>query len=446
MMHLPQVGLPAILACQHVALPALRHATSPRKDTAASKKSLRLAGVRDSNNNSCNNNSEGVKSNLRIVPRTPSDFTRRLKTNDLLTYFDTQVLRYDAERLTSTAGILAAAVTAASFVRTRRLLLTASLMTTVSCLASFVISAAAPWPYAFEAESRLLIDLTHSVRTVSVFLLGFYLASCLGRWWGMRDSIGGLWGALNDLNLLLAAYFPKDNPQDNEVRERILRWAVASHELMYKQACGDEDLDDLVASGLLEESECSVLAPLPSKGQVVWAWVAAYISHLAYGPVEEGGSRLPFAPTVMPELHRLCCKARGSLGATLAFVDTQIPFRYLHSLSLVVLMHNVIQAATSAVVISRAVRLKSPPMVVVELICLVFYTTIFTGMLKTGASMLNPLRSSGDVDFPRRAFSYFMMDENRAFHQGILNLSRPWQVPAASSHGAPQQEQREQRN
>ena len=49
--------------------------------------------------------------------------------------------------------------------------------------------------------------------------------------------------------LLLTSYFPSDSPEDTLVRERMLRWAVLSHELMYKQAMQDEDLSDLLQCG-----------------------------------------------------------------------------------------------------------------------------------------------------------------------------------------------------
>ena len=270
-----------------------------------------------------------------------------------------------------------------------------------------------------------------------VFLLGFFMATCVTRWWAMRnDCIGSLWGAINDLTLLLTSYFPSESPEDTEVRERLLRWAVLSHELMYKQALGETDLNDLKQSGLLEDDECEVLAPLPSKGQVVWAWATSYLAHLAYGPAELGGSRLPFPVTTMPNLQRLCCQARGAIGATLAYVDTQVPLRYMHGLGIVVGMHNILQAITSAVVIARALRLQTYVTAVVEVLCVLFFPTVFAGLLHLGAGMLNPLRSCRDTDFPRGAFSYFMLSENRAFHQGCLQLQQKWRGPASGAQGS----------
>jgi len=364
----------------------------------------------------------------RHVPVTEEGFKGRLSNSRLVTYFDDQVLKYNEATLIST-GALAAASTAASFLRKQG---QTWFYAVASCLCALIIHrwagcADALPPTLSESTATLLVNLLHSIRTVTVFLLGFFLSACLNRWWAMRnDGIGSLWGSMNDLSLLVASYFPRDDPEDGLVRERLLRWSVLSHELMYKQAMGDENLDDLVQCGLLEQDEQQVLQPLPSKGQVVWAWASSYIAHLAAGPVDQGGSRLPFPVTTMPAMQRLCCQARGAIGATLSYVDTQVPFRYMHALGLVVAMHNIMQAITSTVVIARALCKQNYITASVEVLCVVFFPTVFAGLLNVGAGMLNPLRSCSDTDFPRGAFSYFMLSENRGFHQGCLQLQNKW--------------------
>eukprot|EP00439_Symbiodinium_sp_Y106_P028638 s2697_g3.t1 len=327
-----------------------------------------------------------------------------------------------------TTGILAAVSTTASFLRRRSRTWWYAMSSCTFALLIYHFTGAGR-PAFSEATRDLLVNMTHSVRTVTVFLLGFFLAACINRWWAMRnDCIGRLWGAINDLTLLLTSYFPSDSPEDTLVRERMLRWAVLSHELMYKQAMQDEDLSDLLQCGLLEEEESKVLAPLPSKGQVVWAWATSYIAHLAHGPVDQGGSCLPFPVTTMPELQRLCCAARGGLGATLAYVDTQVPLRYMHGLYIVVAMHNVLQGITSVVVIARALSRQTYVTAAVEVICVLFFPVVFAGLLHLGAGMLNPLRSCRDTDFPRGAFSYYILSENRAFHQGCSQMNHKWRL------------------
>ena len=57
----------------------------------------------------------------------------------------------------------------------------------------------------------------------------------------------------------------------------MLRYGLLSHALLYKQARGeDEQLDDLVAAGVLTPTEQAALQPLPSKPLVVWAWLSHF--------------------------------------------------------------------------------------------------------------------------------------------------------------------------
>ena len=53
------------------------------------------------------------------VPMSEADFQKRLTPNKLVTYFDTQVLKYRDDDSLMTTGILAAVSTTASFLRRR---------------------------------------------------------------------------------------------------------------------------------------------------------------------------------------------------------------------------------------------------------------------------------------------------------------------------------------
>ena len=106
---------------------------------------------------------------------------------------------------------------------------------------------------------------------------------------------------MNDISLQIGTFFPQDTAEDAEVRDRTLRWAVLSHELIYKQARGENDLHDLVDEGLLLESEKDLLEEEPSKPQVVWEWMSSYFAHLSYGSPEDGGSRLPNWHMALPQ-------------------------------------------------------------------------------------------------------------------------------------------------
>ena len=122
-----------------------------------------------------------------------------------------------------------------------------------------------------------------------------YVALCIARWWQMRmDLLGGVWGAIAELNTWAGIWFRSGSKADAEARALNIRYGLAAHLLLYRGARGEEDLSDLVSDGLLLPHEAAILAPLPSKSQMVFAWLAEFWNR-ALSP-DQGGlgtSRLP---------------------------------------------------------------------------------------------------------------------------------------------------------
>ena len=62
--------------------------------------------------------------------------------------------------------------------------------------------------------------MTSSISTLVAFLMGMCVSSALGRWWLMRDAcFGGLWGAINDLCLVVGTTFAEDGSEENEAEQ-----------------------------------------------------------------------------------------------------------------------------------------------------------------------------------------------------------------------------------
>jgi len=351
------------------------------------------------------------------------DFLSKIRVRQYVKYHDKQVLNYDTEGIAG-PGVFQAIFTSASVFGNWHLLRDVAIILTVS-LTSMVILLLTKTEIT-ESNAVKLKSLVTDFHVLCTFLLTFFISTALTRWWALRnDCLGGLWGGVDDLSLIIGSYFGSNSPADREVRERVLRWSVLSHELIYKQARADTDLRDLVERDLLTPEELQLLKPLASKPQVVWAWMCSYFAHLAYGDPAHGGSRLPFPVTVLPQLHEICRHARGAVGASFAYTDTQIPFRYVHFLSLIIWTHNLIQALNSSVVFVVEIDKQEYANIVIEATFLVLYPLVYFGLLNLGAGMLNPLRSSKDVDFPRGAFSYYMLAENRSFYAGNVQPAGP---------------------
>ena len=68
--------------------------------------------------------------------------------------------------------------------------------------------------------------------------------------------------------------------------------------LLYKDARGQTSTEDAVGKGLLLPQEAAVLEPLPSRTQMVFAWLAAFFQRAL---TEEGAEALGTTP--VPHAH-----------------------------------------------------------------------------------------------------------------------------------------------
>lgn len=290
--------------------------------------------------------------------------------------------------------------------------------------------AAIVWAAVFFGCRRPELIDTETIRQVASyasglvgFVLVFYLSLMVGRWWEMRrDSFGGLWGAIDDLALLLAAHFP--GPEAQPLKSLVLRYCLASLELTFMQARGtDGVLAGLVGQGLLTEDEKRKLEELVSKPQAVWVWIAGVFQQLT--------SRGKLSSRMLVALYSICAHARSCVGrgrGVFAYLDTQLPFSYVHLIAIIVHLSNLLLAVkcgTLAAVASwNLVRpeTKRDPVSDMEnaqvLLLQVFFVIVvpffYLAFLEVGASVSDPFGEKFE-DFPRAAYRTWVRNECEAF-------------------------------
>merc|ERR1711998_95424 len=70
-------------------------------------------------------------------------------------------------------------------------------------------------------EAEKVSDVAGYLSTVTAFMIGLHTAMVVLRWWNIRcNCLGGLWGAVDDLCVILATHMP--DPLDRPYKERIL--------------------------------------------------------------------------------------------------------------------------------------------------------------------------------------------------------------------------------
>ena len=148
------------------------------------------------------------------------------------------------------------------------------------------------------------------------FILGPYVATAVNRWWAVRrDGVGGLWGAVDDLSTWAAVWFHRKTTADRNARALVLRYGLLSHALLYKEARNESDqLEDLIAAGLLLEHEVQALQPLAGKPLVVCAWLTHFWTRALSGELDV--TPIAHAPQLSPMVLSTCMKARGAMSVS----------------------------------------------------------------------------------------------------------------------------------
>lgn len=330
-----------------------------------------------------------------------------------------QLLQYSARHLSSILALFRVRGTAF-----------ASCSLWVHVLANLVITGVAFCIVFFCSRRPDLIDAEQIRRAVLYgsglvgFVLVLYLHHAVVRWWAMRrDAVGGLWESVDDLALVLAAHFP--DPGSRPLKELVLRYCLASLDLTFMQAQGtDGVLQGLVLQGLLTPDEKRKLEELVSKPQAVWVWVAGIFQQLA----ERGklSSRLLFS------LYDICAKARGAVGrgrGVFAYLDTQLPFAYVHLISVMVHLCNAMVAVKCGILAAVAARnllrpetrrdpvsdTENAQVLLMQVAFAVVVPVFYLAFLSVGASVSDPFGDKFE-DFPRSAYRTWMRSECRAFH------------------------------
>jgi len=285
----------------------------------------------------------------------------------------------------------------------------------------------------FAADAAILVGL----------LLAVNMAVGLQRWLAMRrDVVGGLWAAIDDLALVLAAHLPA--PASRPVKTLALRYGLASFELLLASEDQQEEascLDSLLRRGLLREQERDLLQPLPSKAKVPWVWAASLFRQLA--------QRGRLQSRVLLRLYEICNRGRGACDRAAACRHSTLPLAYAHMLATLVHAASfllAVRCGVAAAAISSklsAPRASSSPSTstsgLLAALALQFLLAggapVALGALLSCALILaDPLSPQSVQGLPSSAYRVFMRDECEAFHTAGENL--PKAVARAVERGA----------
>jgi len=263
-----------------------------------------------------------------------------------------------------------------------------------------------------------LATVTTYITALLGFMIGMFVSTSLGRWWSLREKcVGGLHSAISDIQLWLAIRLT--DPEDKHLKDTALRLCLLSHRLVFAEAQrreGPEHLQHLIDVGMLTEEECVRLQGKPRKAQLVMVWLDTFF----HGPVMATG-RINYK--TVRNLDMWVSQCRGSIGQIFAYINTQLPYSYVHLLSIAVLLSNTMVAVKCGVAVGKNLSPTTPTDYVfcaVQAFQVFFVPFSYHAFIHLCDELANPL---GDDfgSFPGYAFHCQLRDTCKGMHEAALD-------------------------
>lgn len=258
-----------------------------------------------------------------------------------------------------------------------------------------------------------LSTVTTYVTALLGFMIGFFVTQSISRWWAVRDKgVGALWQAISSMQLFLAVRLT--TPEDRYMKDTVLRLCLLCNRLMFAEAQrreSDEDLDNLIKVGLLTKEEKLHLLGQPAKAQCVVVWLGRFLHTVIMGQGRVNNKEIRAL-----DLH--CAQMRHAIGETFAFLNTQLPFQYVHLLATSLLISNTLIAVKCGVAIGKNLSPDTPTDYVycmVQVFHVFFVPFSYHAFVLLCEELSNPLGEDFG-DLPGYAFHCLMRDESQAVH------------------------------
>lgn len=227
---------------------------------------------------------------------------------------------------------------------------------------------------------------------LAAFLLSFYTAICVARWWTMRTGgIGGIKAATVDLQMLIY----QNVTQEEKVLSAIRRYGRVSLMLIFlwrRDQLGNLK-EYFVSRDLLLEHEADQLVKWNHcLHETIWAWQAGIITML----YKEGKIK---SDKLYSLLLKRCTDGRSAVQLVHTHLAVRVPMQYVHLLGLLVKMHNCVLALIMGCLFGAALR-NHETIICVQVFARTFILPfLFNAILLINSELADPF-DGGETDFP----------------------------------------------
>lgn len=255
------------------------------------------------------------------------------------------------------------------------------------------------------------------------FILGLYVALTLERWWTLRyEGLNKVLDAAQNIALVSVSQMP--DRSFTPYHDQITRYALASVSLIVKTCRGDGNVDRLGpdGDGLLTDEELEICREVPVRPRpaLLWGWILA----LANKVYEEQA----IAPGKQRDVVFQCVQARTGIAVIWTYLGTQLPFTYVHLVTFLVNVNNLIAAVRSGVNFVHAMDAPDWWQAGTEVTSLGLVTLLYQGLLSVSYVVQDPF-GEDLLDFPVMAFQEYCNAQAVAvatFCESCPSLAREW--------------------
>jgi hypothetical protein len=248
-------------------------------------------------------------------------------------------------------------------------------------------------------DTGSLQELASYMNGFCPFVLGLYVSLALTRWWALRvQALGSVFDAVANSAMLVSCVLA--NPEHRVVRDLVVKWGMASIFLLVKAAREDTRDADLVAKGLLSESELEKLQGISLHGRamVMWAW----IMRISQETFEAARGPRPHAPKLMAVFNQ-CIAARNGIQVIHTYLQTQLPFAYVHLLTLLINVNNLVVTIKCGAVFIVSYAKDDHQTMGYQILMLLLVPVLYHGLLSISYVIQDPF-GEDMLDFPIAAF------------------------------------------
>jgi len=281
-----------------------------------------------------------------------------------------------------------------------------------------------------EFETDKLEKVSDYLNRFIPFILGLYVTLSVERWWALRtEGIGKVLDAAQNIAFSTATLLP--GPDFAPYEDQLLKYALSSVSLIVNMCRGGASIDVLgpKRDNLLTAEEVEILSTIPYRAQatVMWTWILLVATKV----MEEHA----IPPSKQRDINAEVIKARDGIEKIMTYMQSQLPFAYVHLVTLLVNLNNIIMALKCGVVAAGQAQEGNYLYAGSQLIFLVVVPLLYQGLLTVAFIIADPF-GEDLLDFPIMAYQEYANEASVAithFTHQCPALAKKWAPPPSAS-------------